>query len=580
MTTENAVQADNLASAVSYLRVSTKEQAERDGDPEGYSIPAQREANRRKAATFGAVVVREFVDRGESARSANRPQLQKMLDFIAGNPEIEYVIVHKVDRLARNRLDDVQINLALKKAGVTLVSATENIDETPSGMLLHGIMSSIAEFYSQNLASEVIKGMSQKVQTGGTPGRAPLGYRNVRVLSPEGREVRTVALDPERAELIRWAFTVYATGAWTIDSLTQALADRGLTNTPTPKFPVRPVRPNHLNDILKNPYYKGEIVWRGARYAGRHEPLVDGPTWALVQEVLAAHAPGEKQRTHHHYLKSTVYCGMCGSRLIITNSKNRYGTVYPYFVCIGRHQRRTECFQKALLIADVEAKVEEIYAGLQLPPELRVKIEVMLRRELAETRRQAESELRSLTTRHERLTHERTKLLHAHYAGAIPLALLKTEQDRIAAQLEVIEARLAASQTHFDDIERNLAIALDLSSDCHRAYMTADDHTRRLLNQAFFTKLYVDEEPRADLAEPFKTLLGIDVMRAVGMAGDDDAELIGHRARTRVGAGVATDGVGVPAGWSVSYIRQVRSVGKLRPLENQNLHVAEAFVKV
>jgi len=78
-----------------------------------------------------------------------------MLRFIADHP-VDYVLVHKVDRLARNRVDDVEINLAIRKSGATLVSATENIDETASGMLLHGIMSSIAEFYSRNLATEVL----------------------------------------------------------------------------------------------------------------------------------------------------------------------------------------------------------------------------------------------------------------------------------------------------------------------------------------------------------------------------------------------------------------------------------------
>ena len=102
-----------------------------------------------------------------------------MLEFITHNT-VKYVIVHKVDRLARNRADDVVINLALKQAGAELVSVSENIDQTPSGLLLHGIMSSIAEFYSRNLADEVIKGSTQKAKNGGTPTRAPLGYRNVR----------------------------------------------------------------------------------------------------------------------------------------------------------------------------------------------------------------------------------------------------------------------------------------------------------------------------------------------------------------------------------------------------------------
>src|SRR5690625_7618986 len=82
-----------------------------------------------------------------------------------------------------------------------LVSATENIDETPSGMLLHGIMSTIAEFYSRNLANEVSKGMSQKAMTGGTNGKAPIGYLNVSTRDELGRELRIVEPDPTRAEI-------------------------------------------------------------------------------------------------------------------------------------------------------------------------------------------------------------------------------------------------------------------------------------------------------------------------------------------------------------------------------------------
>ncbi|MDR0417457.1 MAG: recombinase family protein [Propionibacteriaceae bacterium] len=83
--------------------------------------------------------------------------------------QIAYCIVHKADRLARNRADDAAIHLAPEDAGVTLVSATENIDETPFGMLMHGITSSTAEFYSRDLATEAVKDRTQKAKTGGTP---------------------------------------------------------------------------------------------------------------------------------------------------------------------------------------------------------------------------------------------------------------------------------------------------------------------------------------------------------------------------------------------------------------------------
>ena len=87
--------------------------------------------------------------------------------------------------------------MSIRAAGAQLVSVSENIDETPSGMLLHGIMSSIAEFYSRNLGTEIVKGMSQKAKKGAYPGLAPIGYLNGREVV-DGHEIRVVAVDPER----------------------------------------------------------------------------------------------------------------------------------------------------------------------------------------------------------------------------------------------------------------------------------------------------------------------------------------------------------------------------------------------
>ena len=146
----------------------------------------------------------EFVDPGYSGRTLNRPDLQRMFKYIKTH-QVTYCIVYKLDRLARDRLVDLEIQRNLIEAGVTLVSVTESIDETPSGTLVHGVMSAIAEFYSKNLAAEVTKGLTQKIATGGTPGRAPLGYLNVRKHTEEvprrapGRATRmavAVRLDP------------------------------------------------------------------------------------------------------------------------------------------------------------------------------------------------------------------------------------------------------------------------------------------------------------------------------------------------------------------------------------------------
>ena len=107
---------------------------------------------------MGAMVGKEFVDRGASAKSADRPQLQAMLEYVKENADrVDYVIVHKIDRLARNRDDDSDIMRVLRECGVQLVSASESIDDTPAGMLLHGIMSSIAIRMSATLMIKDVK---------------------------------------------------------------------------------------------------------------------------------------------------------------------------------------------------------------------------------------------------------------------------------------------------------------------------------------------------------------------------------------------------------------------------------------
>ncbi len=137
-----------------------------------------------------------------------------------------------------------------RPARVRLVSTSENVDQTPDG-----IMSSIAEFYSRNLANEVIEGMSEKARNGGANVKAPLGRRNVRARDAQGHEIRTVELDPERAPLMRLAFTEYSTGNWTVCALAKHLT--GLTTSPTPNKPATTVLHGALAKPAASPLLQG-----------------------------------------------------------------------------------------------------------------------------------------------------------------------------------------------------------------------------------------------------------------------------------------------------------------------------------
>ena len=501
--------------AVSYLRVSTKEQAERGGRDEGFSIPAQREANLRKARELDSIIVEEFVDAGESARKADRPELLRMIEYVKAN-QIAYCIVHKIDRLARNRADDVMIHLALKEAGVILVSATENIDETPSGMLVHGIMSTIAEFYSRNLANEVSKGMTQKAQTGGTNGKAPIGYLNVTKRDELGREMRVVEPDPDRAALVKWAFEAYATGNYSTITLREELIDRGLTTVATPKRPAKAPALSTIHRMLTNPYYKGQVSFKGASYDGLHEPLVAREVWYRVQAVLSAHqVSGEKTQAHDHYLKGTVYCGECGSRLTLTNARSRQNMIYPYFICAGRHSKRTNCERKAMYVPDIEAAVEEFYRTIEIPEHIVTALRELIIAEFDRLHETSRRDRGTYLAERNDLNDRRKKLLNAHLDGAVPVDLLKEEQDKIARRLAFLDAQINAGDIEYDQAKAHLDDCLRLAGDCYKLYMSIDDPLRRIANQAFFDKLYVqtDDQINGQPGEPFNIFFDPDVQQ-------------------------------------------------------------------
>ena len=417
-----------------------------------------------------------------------------MLAYLAQDGRGDYVIVHKLDRLARNRADDVEITRAFDEAGVRLVSTSENIDHTPGGMLLHGIMSSIAEFYSRNLAAEVVKGLSEKARAGGTVGRAPLGYLNKQGRDSQGRQARWVDIDPVRGPLITQAFTEYATDRWTLSTLTDHLTAHGLTTAPTPSRPSHPLDHNKLLAILRNPYYRGIVTYQGVHYPGRHQPLIDEATWQRVQTVLSQHRHGERQRIHNHHLKTTVRCGQCGGRLIIHHAKARNGHIYPYFVCSYRQRHRDQCSFKAVLIDDVDHAVADLYRHIHITPDERRAIEKYLRIELDHIYARQHTHTQKLTTQARKLKTQQAKLLEAHYADAVPLDLFKAEQARLARELDQISRELAALTADREHLEHRLEEALALLEHCHRLY--THPHTppslKKLLNTIFFTDILIN----------------------------------------------------------------------------------------
>jgi len=480
---------------VIYLRVSSREQAD-----EGYSISAQREACRRLIEDRGWTLVDEYVDAGESARTADRPAFRTLLDRLSEDP-VDCLVVHKLDRLARNLEDHVAVRAKLRKAGVELISVTESLEESASGKLVEGILASIAEFYSANLSQEIRKGLTEKARQGGWPGRAPIGYRNIRLERNGRRGEAIIVPDTEQAAFVRQAFELYATGEWPLAKLHDEMSRRGLRTRQGTVIAL-----SKLAEALKNRAYIGKVVWNGIEYEGIHEPLVSPELFASVQSVFELHdRAGGRQRRHNNYLRGTLFCATCGSRLSITVAKGRF----PYFFCLGARGRRTDCRQPYVPTEEIELQVEELYRRIRLPRRLREEIEHRLHDEIAARQFDRARAGELWRRRLKRLDTEREKLLRAHYAGVIDLELFDREQKRIRSEVAQAKVQLEATDARLAREQETLQLARRLAANLYRAYRTASPLTRRRYNHAFFSAIFICDRrtARVDYRESFDKVL-------------------------------------------------------------------------
>jgi site-specific DNA recombinase len=504
---------DPALHSISYIRVSTKDQATKGGEPDGLSLPAQREAIERRAATAYNTTIRvHFPDKGESARTSDRPGLQALLEYLQHH-KVDYVFVHKLDRLARNRYDDIEISMAIQKSGAQLVSVTENIDETPSGMLMHGIMSSIAEFYSRNLASEVKKGLAQKARNGGTPGRAPLGYLNVRNVTSEGREMRTVHVDPERAPLVRMAFELYASGEYSIERLQKEMAEQGLTSRSYAKRHAQPLSISQLGQLLRNRYYIGIVTYEDEEFQGKHEPLVATSLFEAVQDIIDTRSRrGSRDRVDKHYLKGLLFCDRCRdngrtSRLVFTENPGQSGAIYSYYKCLGRQRRL--CDLPYLPVEVVEDAVLDHYAYVRMPENFIETMQADLRHCLEDEQATTREMHKNTTKQLALLGEQEERLLDLAVEGTLPQDKIKQRLAKLKQERVALQASLDGTSKYLGLGVSVLAAGLEMVRDPQELYRNATDAARAQLDRAFFKRLFLDERgtvTHSVLNEPFLDL--------------------------------------------------------------------------
>lgn len=282
---------DNMSNITAiYLRVSTDSQAQ-----DGYGLDVQYKANERYCKAYDMQNVVVFVDDGYTGVNDKRPAFQKLLSLMRER-RVKLVITHSLDRIGRTQMLILKfLKEDCAKAGCEFFAVKDSIDSRSKqtyGILI-SILSIFAEFDHDAIVTKLFMGRKQRAleglwKGGGNP---PYGYFY-------SKEIKNLAVDPDKAITVRKVFELYNTMEYSPLKIANVL---GLSSDVV------------VFNILKNRTYLGEITFKGEQYPGVHQRIIDDEEFEKAQRILQSRSVTRNPSTY--LLSSLVYCGNCGAKM-------------------------------------------------------------------------------------------------------------------------------------------------------------------------------------------------------------------------------------------------------------------------
>jgi len=364
-----------------YVRISSEEQVG------NYSIEAQSRAIRTWVQAQGGQLVELYSDEAQSGRSADRPEFLRMRQD-ARKHKFDALIVHKFDRFSRNRTDALAIKSLLRyDYGIKVFSVSEPSEDSdgPIGALIEGIIESVAEWYSRNLATEMSKGRHEKTRQGLHNNQPPFGLM---------REGKTQKLIPNPKELpgLCLAFESYATGQYGYAELARLLNTHGYRSISGRQFTKDTVRA-----LLRNKIYIGKIRYQptstnaqGKRtfteaiewHEGQHDAVIPIELFEQCQAIRAERTKDRQSQNAFapYLLRGMVYCEHCSThrspetdfpgrgRMRCQHNRNKL-----YYRCSANEQG-LHCLQGGAVQETINAEVIASLSKLKAPADWQSRI--------------------------------------------------------------------------------------------------------------------------------------------------------------------------------------------------------------
>ncbi|MFI5339686.1 MAG: recombinase family protein [Candidatus Methylomirabilales bacterium] len=493
--------------AALYARVSSERQADKD-----LSVPSQLKAMADYASKQGWSVIEEFTDLAESARTANRPEFQRMIALAKRKPApFEVILVWKLSRFARNREDSIIYKALLRKHSVQLVSINEPVDDSPAGRMLEGMIEVVDEFYSANLSTDTLRGMKENARRGfRNGGQAPYGYRCVKERIGN-REKAKLALAPAEAPVVQRVFHLYREGLGLKEIANRLTADGARTRA------GRAWSKMALHYLLRNETYTGTLLFNrhqdhAARLQGdtpeppvrvekAHPAIIDQESFDQAQRLLRERSP---KRTHprmltsNYLLSGLVRCGFCGASMVGSSAKS--GRFFYYGCQRVLKNGKGVCQARLVPRSKLEGAVLQQLKRRVLTEQNLTSLVGMVNEELAQATKASAGLLEETEARVVDLTERLRRLYAALETGRLTVADLAPRIKELRSQLQEQETRKAQIAAGPEDVPQVGASEVKFYvQDLQSLLETGSIMERKSFLRSFIRQVVIPENPQEDM---------------------------------------------------------------------------------
>ena len=473
---------------VIYTRVSTKEQAENNASLETQKKYCELYAKKRNLS-----VIECFGGTYESAKSDERREFQKMLSFVKRNKNIAFIIVYSFDRFSRTGVNGSYITEQLKKRGIIVLSATQEVDATTSaGSFQQDLFFLFSKFDNELRRDKTVSGMQEKLRKGHICGSIPFGYTN---MNPGKGKIPKLVIN-EQGELLKKAFELKAKHDLTYDEIAKRLQKYGWTKAS-----------KKLSDYFKNPVYCGLIVNKiipGEVIEGNHPPLVSKETFLKVNNLLSTKKQGDnyKKDNENLPLKRFVKSDKCGTPYTgyLVKKKNIY---YYKNNRKGSKENRSAKMMHELF--------EQMLMGYQLNDKRwKEPLKMLLMEECVNQHEESINEMIMLEKKINELESNLERIEKRFVLGEIDRDLYIKYKDQFDKELTEINEQIKSSQFNLSNLEKLIDKALEYALNLPKLWVCGDlEEKRRIQNMVFPEGIRYNHEKHSYRTTRVNTLFSV-----------------------------------------------------------------------